>query len=180
MAEVNDFLNPNSMLTPGIAGSITMMIANTLWINFGLDPKETALIICLLLGLLVLAELKVPLWQKPIYYIINVLVIFSVSVGANVVGVSTDTMRMASHNTLAIENQKIGSLNLSKIGSFFIESAAADGKTTKKISSASKKDNKNNRKEKKNNNKAGEAVRLDRNFFKASKPKKRKFFKSWF
>ena len=81
MSEIKDFLNPNSMLTPGIAGGITMMITNSLWVNFDFPPKYTAIILCLLLGLMVLAELKAPLWQKPVYYIINVLIIFSVSAG---------------------------------------------------------------------------------------------------
>lgn len=180
MAEVNDFLNPNSMLTPGIAGSITMMIANTLWVNFGLDPKLTALTICLLLGLLVLAELKVALWQKPIYYIINVLVIFSVSVGANVVGVSTDTIRIASQSTVVTEEQNIDSTSLSNVGNFFINSAAADEKTIKKIPLTTEKSNQNNKKMLENSNKTSEAVRLDRNFYKVPKQEKRKFFKSWF
>ncbi len=85
MSEIKDFLNPNSMLTPGIAGGITMMIANSLWVNFDFPPKYTAIVMCLLLGLMVLAELKAPIWQKPVYYIINVLIIFSVSAGSNVV-----------------------------------------------------------------------------------------------
>ncbi len=79
MSEIKDFLNPNSMLTSGIAGGITMMITNALWVHFAFIPKYTALILCLLLGSMVLAELKASLWQKPIYYIINVLIIFSVS-----------------------------------------------------------------------------------------------------
>lgn len=176
MAEVNDFLNPNSMLTPGIAGSITMMIANTLSFNFNFDPKITALIICLLLGLLVLAELKVALWQKPIYYIINVLVIFSVSVGANNVGVSSGSINPDNPPALSTKELKAGSLSLPNIGSFFINSAVADDdKKIKKIVSTTEKAN---NKEVKNN--SGEVVKLDQKKSKVPKEKERRFFKRWF
>ncbi|MCK5831133.1 MAG: hypothetical protein KAH20_12625 [Methylococcales bacterium] len=178
MAEIKEFLNPNSMLTPGIAGSIVMMAANTLWINFGFDPKLTALIICLLLGLLVLSELKVPLWQKPIYYVINVLVIFSVSVGTNVVGITTNTMNLNNQKAIVAEEGSVSSVGLSDIGNFFINSAIADDETVKKISSTVNKTNQNNKKIEKKN-KAIEAVELDKKS-NESKQKNRKFFKSWF
>ncbi len=35
-----DFLTPEAMLTPGVAGSMTMMITNALAINFG-APRAT-------------------------------------------------------------------------------------------------------------------------------------------
>ena len=40
--EMNDFLNPKSMLTPGIAGSLIMAITNILWIEFVLPQKWVA------------------------------------------------------------------------------------------------------------------------------------------
>ena len=135
MSNVKDFLNPNSMLTPGIAGSITMMVANALWMNFGLPPKYTALVLCLLLGLVVLAELKAPLWQKSVYYIINVLIIFSVSVGSNSVGVSTNQIPQTAKKQVAV------SLDLPELSSFFIRSAKADSDIPKQPESSPKKQN---------------------------------------
>jgi len=82
MAEVNDFLNPRSMLTPGIAGGITMTIANTLWVQFGLESKWTALVISFALSLLVFRAQNIPFWEKIIYYGLNALIIYSVGVGA--------------------------------------------------------------------------------------------------
>src|SRR5438309_9701336 len=41
------------MLTPGIAGGVTMLIANALWVAFSLPPRWTSLVLSFLLGLLV-------------------------------------------------------------------------------------------------------------------------------
>ena len=56
MAKVNDFLNPESMITPGVAGGITMTITNTLTSQFSLPGRWTALAISFLRGLLVLVH----------------------------------------------------------------------------------------------------------------------------
>src|SRR2546425_10624835 len=39
------------MLTPGIAGGVTMLIANALWVAFSLPPRWTSLVLSFLLGL---------------------------------------------------------------------------------------------------------------------------------
>src|SRR2546430_16964677 len=74
------------MLTPGIAGGITMLIANALWVAFSLPPRWTSLVLSFLLGLAFVAT-KIPLWQRAGYYLLNSLIIFSVSIGTNYVGV---------------------------------------------------------------------------------------------
>ena len=86
-AKVEEFLQPKAMLTPGIAGGITMLIANALWVAFGLPPRWTSLVLSFLLGLLAFVGTKIPLWQRAVYYLLNSLVIFSVSIGTNYVGV---------------------------------------------------------------------------------------------
>jgi len=75
------------MLTPGIAGGITMLIANALWVAFSLPPRWTSLVLSFLLGLLAFVATKIPLWQRAVYYLLNSLIIFSVSIGTNYVGV---------------------------------------------------------------------------------------------
>lgn len=86
--KVEEFLQPKAMLTPGIAGGVTMLIANALWVAFSLPPRWTSLVLSLLLGLLVfVARGGVPLWQRAVYYVLNSLIIFSVSIGTNYVGV---------------------------------------------------------------------------------------------
>jgi hypothetical protein len=77
-----DFLTPEAMLTPGVAGSLTMMIANALAVNFTAPRAWTGLVLSFVFGLLVLASTK-SIWQKAVYYVLNSLVIFCVAVGAN-------------------------------------------------------------------------------------------------
>jgi hypothetical protein len=81
LQEVREFLHPKSMLTPGIAGGIAMMIANTLGVAFGLPRAWAALAISILLGLL-LGATPGPLWQRGVYGALNTLVIFSFAFGA--------------------------------------------------------------------------------------------------
>ena len=88
-AKVEEFLQPKAMLTPGIAGGVTMLIANALWVAFSLPPRWTSLVLSFVLGLLVFVAKGggVPLWQRAVYYLLNSLIIFSVSIGTNYVGV---------------------------------------------------------------------------------------------
>ncbi|HEY6157920.1 MAG TPA: hypothetical protein VIV88_10730 [Gemmatimonadales bacterium] len=86
-ARVDEFLQPKAMLTPGIAGGVTMLIANALWVAFGLPPRWTSLVLSFVLGLLVfVAKGGVPAWQRAVYYLLNSLIIFSVSIGTNYAG----------------------------------------------------------------------------------------------
>lgn len=135
MSKVKDFLDPNSMLTMGIAGSITVMIANALWLNFGIPPKFLALVLCLLLGLVFLAELTAPLWQKSIYYIINGLIIFSVSGGSNVVGISTN-------QTTQVDRQQVYIVpDVPILSDFFINNTKAINDVSKQKKLSHKKRN---------------------------------------
>ncbi|HMC18739.1 MAG TPA: hypothetical protein VKH16_05920 [Gemmatimonadales bacterium] len=87
-ARVDEFLQPKAMLTPGIAGGVTMLIANALWVAFSLPPRWTSLVLSFVVGLLVfVAKGGVPGWQRTVYYVLNSLIIFSVSIGTNYVGV---------------------------------------------------------------------------------------------
>lgn len=81
MNGMDDWLNPKSMLTPGIAGGITMMVATTLWCHFDVEPKWTGLASSFLLGLMVFKTEDVPHLQRAIYYVFNSLIIFSIGLG---------------------------------------------------------------------------------------------------
>jgi hypothetical protein len=83
MPELNEFLNPRSMLTPGLAGGLTMVISGTLWVHFGLPQKWTALAISLAISLLVVRGKNIPLWERIIYYGLNTMFIFSMGLGAH-------------------------------------------------------------------------------------------------
>ena len=77
------FLNPEAMLAPGVAGSIVMLLTNTLALNLEFDEhtrKYTGLVLSFSVGLLVLAAAR-ELWKRAIYYVLNSLIIFSVAFG---------------------------------------------------------------------------------------------------
>ena len=112
---VKDFLNPKSMLTPGVAGSITMMIGNTMWVQFGLEPKWTGIVLSFLLGLLVFTAMEMTLWQRILYWLLNSLIIFSVGVGTNSLGAA------------ASQHAKTGPA----LGSLLVPSAYAQGYGTR-------------------------------------------------
>lgn len=81
-----DFLNPRSMLTPGIAGSVVMVIANTLWVEFMLPQKWTALILSFLLIIPILLSFSASKLENVIYFIFNGLIIFSLAANTNFAG----------------------------------------------------------------------------------------------
>jgi len=83
---LSEFLNPNSMITPGAAGAITMMITNTLCGQFDdLHPGMTGLAVSFLFGAMVFGY-GASLAARMIYYVINSLIVFTVAMGSNVIG----------------------------------------------------------------------------------------------
>ena len=82
----SDFLNPKSVLTPGIAGALIMMISNALAGAFDMAGGSVALLalaLSFLVGLLLLGDNTTPWTTRLVLYIFNSLVIFSVGVGTN-------------------------------------------------------------------------------------------------
>lgn len=106
MADMKEFLNPKAMLTPGVAGAVTMLIGNSVWVAFGVPPPWTALLVSFLFGLLVLAGTGIPGWQRAIYYVLNSLIIFSMAVGSNTVSVGVG--RPAEVRQAALLDLKLG------------------------------------------------------------------------
>jgi hypothetical protein len=51
MVDVQDFANPRSMITPGVAGAITVFITNAVGAQFSLPLNRLGLAISFLLGL---------------------------------------------------------------------------------------------------------------------------------
>ncbi len=84
-APLDQFLTPESMLTPGVAGATAMMITNALGNNFDLSLSWTALVISFIFGLLSIVAVNC-LPTKALYYVLNSLVIFCVASGANHLG----------------------------------------------------------------------------------------------
>lgn len=82
---MNEFLNPKSMLTPGVAGSLMMFLVNGIGCQFPeLSMRYIALLLSFLIGSVVwFSELegRAPMLQKGIYWVLNSLVIFVVGFG---------------------------------------------------------------------------------------------------
>jgi hypothetical protein len=110
--QLQQFLTPEAMLTPGVAGSLTMMIANALAVNFNAPRAWAGLLLSFLFGLLVLVSAK-SLLQKSVFYVLNSLVIFCVALGAN--GLGTTSLRVAAYlQTTQALAQSPGSGDVSK------------------------------------------------------------------
>jgi hypothetical protein len=95
---LGEFLNPKSMLTPGIAGAMTMAITNSLCTNFTLPRAATALAISVLLGILTIGIAAMPAWQKVIFAILNSLFIFAMAVGTNTLGAAQTSTKVTSQS----------------------------------------------------------------------------------
>lgn len=78
---IDKFLTPESMVTPGVAGSLAMMIGNALHFQFGVSNGWSILILSFLIGLLVLANTG-SILTRGVLYVVNSLVIFCMAAGA--------------------------------------------------------------------------------------------------
>ena len=82
---MKDFINPKSMLTPGVAGSLIMFLVNGITFQFPeISTRYLALFLSFLIGAIVwFSETrgKSPALQKAVYWILNSLVIFVVGFG---------------------------------------------------------------------------------------------------
>lgn len=123
----SQFLNPNSMLTPGVAGATSMAITNVLTnhFNFGaVLPVHIALIFSFLFGLLVIASGSMAIWKRAIYYVLNSLIIFTVAVGSNSLGAPEREESSGNPQTSAVE------LFVAPVASLGVATAYAQSSTT--------------------------------------------------
>ena len=90
---IEQFLTPEAMLTPGVAGSLTMMITNALTLNFAMPRAWVGISLSFIFGLLVLVSTRSML-RKSVFYVLNSLVISCVAAGAN--GIGTGATQRAS------------------------------------------------------------------------------------
>lgn len=84
------------MLTPGVAGGVVTLIAATLSSQFGLPAKWIALVASLVVALLIFfADQAGKVIARLLILVLNTLIIFSVSVGANVSATAAKSPPMA-------------------------------------------------------------------------------------
>jgi hypothetical protein len=101
------FLSPESMLTPGLAGGMTMGITNALAFQFNLiapQPALIALILSFLFGLCVFLSAKSGIGRgaKALFWVINSLVIFTVAAGSNSIGSSASLAQTSGTPRVAV------------------------------------------------------------------------------
>ncbi len=82
----DSFLNRRSLLASGIAGIITMAIANALWVTFLLSPRWVALALSFLIGFVAFFGARIPPGWRTVYGAFSFCVVFLVAVGSNRVG----------------------------------------------------------------------------------------------
>ena len=81
---MDEFLNPKSMLTPGAAGGVMMLIANTISSYFPEIPfRYSALALSFLIGTMVFQAKNILLFQRCTFWVLNSLLIFAVGVGTS-------------------------------------------------------------------------------------------------
>ncbi len=105
---LDSFLTPEAMLTPGVAGALTMMITNALAQNFELPRAYTGLALSFVFGLLVLVAAKT-LISKVVFYVLNSLVIFCVAAGASGITpapAQQATAELSSYSTASVDEAK--------------------------------------------------------------------------
>jgi len=84
--QLDQFLQPQSMVTPGALGAITMMGTNAIAGNFAhMSLAFTALLLSGLFGLAAIVK-SASIPEKIFYYILNTIIIFSVATGSNKIG----------------------------------------------------------------------------------------------
>lgn len=84
-ANFDKFLTPEAMVTPGVAGSMSMMFGNALHYHFSIPNGWAVLFFSFAFGLLVMAKTK-PMLKRAVLYVINSLVIFCVAAGTVTLG----------------------------------------------------------------------------------------------
>jgi hypothetical protein len=111
-----EFLNPNSMITPGAAGAFTMVITNTLCQQFEQLPLNyTGLAVSFMFGAVVFGY-GASLPSRVVYFLINGLIIFVVANGSNAIGVRITT-------PVPLKTASLQTQPAAKSGSFGLASA---------------------------------------------------------
>lgn len=105
--DTKEFLNPGSMLTPGMAGGMTMAMTNVLSGQLHIEapgPAYLGLGLSFLFGLLVFVGDEISWLKRGVYYVLNSLVIFVVAIGSNTVGQGATAAPPAPRSAAAPED----------------------------------------------------------------------------
>jgi hypothetical protein len=114
---MKEFLNPKSMLTPGVAGSLMMFLVNGIAFQFPeIPPRYLALVLSFIIGSIIWfsESSRTSVFQKSIFWILNSLVILVVGFGTsnlaanattrNPVSETPQTRILTSNSTLVVKD----------------------------------------------------------------------------
>ena len=119
---MDQFLNPKSMMTPGFAGGLMMLVANAVCFVFPeVAFRYVALALSLLIGFVVVsaAEAKPP--ARAAYWLVNSLVIFAMGVGATNIGANIAGEPPAASQSAAPTAQAVEPASISLISEAYAE-----------------------------------------------------------
>jgi hypothetical protein len=81
---MNEFLNPKSMVTPGVAGAMVMLISNAIVSQFPEAAfRWVIVLLSFLVGTVVFYAVTLPILQRLAFWAVNSLIIFSVGIGTS-------------------------------------------------------------------------------------------------
>lgn len=80
---MNEFLNPKSMITPGVAGSIVMLVGNAVVLQFPEAPFRWVIVILSFVVGTIVFQAALPLMERLAFWAINSLIIFAVGIGTS-------------------------------------------------------------------------------------------------
>jgi len=83
---MDSFIDAKSMITPGVAGTIVMLVTNALSGSFSLPGRWVALVLSFVCGLIVFGDKKLSLPPRIAFYVLNSLIVFATAVGTNGIG----------------------------------------------------------------------------------------------
>src|SRR6266404_600519 len=84
---MDDFLNPKSMATPGVAGALIMFLVNGLSVPFpDLPARYMALGLSFVAGTVVFGAAKLGIVHRFAFWVLNSLIIFVVGYGSAALG----------------------------------------------------------------------------------------------
>jgi hypothetical protein len=124
----SEFLNPKSMLTPGAAGAVIMLISNALWVTFGFPSNWSALLFSFLFALMVVGHYVAPFWHKALLMVFNSLIVFSLGVGTMSMGSAAFGQRGSPGTASSSMHQPAAATHSSFILNLIPAAAADDGR----------------------------------------------------
>jgi len=94
---MDQFVNPKSMTTPGVAGALLMFVANSLCMMFPELPFRWVTIVgAFVLGTIVFSAANYTIWEKTAFWVVNSLIIFAVGIGTSNIGARVQTTQIAA------------------------------------------------------------------------------------